>query len=1481
MILTVIEATCCASITLPDKAEGQYVLSRPSDNTPLFTLRGTEQGWCLLEEEAKMISAPPDHLQGGMLLRAMCRKDYANIMVLVEEKTADRQCFSRFLVSENTTLTVGSAPENDLVLSGMGLAPRQMSLIYAGGTWRVQMEHGGVFAYVNGRRFNGGVLQPGDALWILGQIFIMLPDILCCNRPGKHLSLNTRKLTVLQPPQIDKTEYYKEASPVPTFNRMPRFSSMVDREKLNIDAPPGQQTTQQQSPLLQMGPALTSGLFALLGGMSSLMTVGMMASNLIFPTISRRKATERQEAYEQRRQKEYKAYINSLEAQLQGIATKQLKTLEKLLPPPAEMARQLLQDSKHLWDRRKEQEDCLQIRIGTGELPLQCDITLPQQHFDLSDDPLRALLNDLREKKYMLKPAPLAINLEKHRIVGVAGMPQETAAMAAQMLFQLSTQVGYDELKICLVGRPPKSLRPFCRLPHTWSDDQSHHLIAWNDRELLELIQNLDPMLAERQENQSSSTQDKKPDELVIFILDERIAQRGMVSRLLFENKYRGVHIVSLARHTSGLPRQCDLVLGVNGRMGILKGLTDEKLQFTLDENIAPWANQAVHLMENARLDMADTASRLPKAVPFLQLFHAETVEDMNILSRWKRCDPSRSLSAPIGIDEDGELCYLDLHQLAHGPHGLIAGMTGSGKSELIATYILSMAVSYSPEEVAFALIDYKGGGTATVFRTLPHVAGVITNLDGSSVQRALISIQSELKRRQRLFQETGMRLNSSITDIYEYQRCYRSKQVQEPLPHLLIIVDEFAELKTQQPDFMKELDSAARLGRSLGIHLILATQKPSGVVDDQIWSNTNFRLCMRVQDPRDSQDMLKRPDAAYLTGVGRFYLQAGYSGVLTKAQSGWTGAPYSPMATAMASCAVEVIDRTGYVLRHMTIQRGADSSMAKTQLQVVLGKVKDAAHRADKRARPLWLPPLETEPLEALHQRYAVQTLPWELTAMIGEADHPAGQCRLPVELPLSSGRSTLIYGALGSGKAMVLNAMLQDLMNRHSPKELHIYILDYLNEGFASLKDAPHVGDVIGENDTEKLDRLFHMLEDEIRQRKLSLSGSLTGSSVAQRLQKAGLPAILVVIHQLAALQDQQMDRKEQLVQLISAGPPCGVNFVATMPSANGLSYQVSQQFAQQVVLQMPHDDDYSMILGRVGSLRPASERGRGIVRLDKQLYEFQTASVQDNLAAFCAKMSEQWPGEKVPPIAVMPQRLEAEALLPYLDSSHPLCLPIALDVDSLAPCILDFSKQMVQQVIGFAEDVAPFALSIGQLGAKQGLDVTILDATACLPQQQCLRIVLPEKAEAYVDELFSWRIQAQKAESESNDRHKLLILTDAAMTLQQLNGKTKYGEDGAQSSYGEILRALMERVKSSWRMSFLVCASAQGIQKLKGESWYGVQLTSSNGMLFGGAITQQYVLEVYKAQNHPGAHFPMGYILKNGLAQYVRFAAEGVEL
>lgn len=411
----------------------------------------------------------------------------------------------------------------------------------------------------------------------------------------------------------------------------------------------------------------------------------------------------------------------------------------------------------------------------------------------------------------------------------------------------------------------------------------------------------------------------------------------------------------------------------------------------------------------------------IPDMLTFLDMYKTSRVEDLDMYHKWLENRTYESMRSLIGQKAGEQPVYLDIHEKYHGHHGLVAGTTGSGKSETLQTYILSLVLNYHPHEVAFILIDYKGGGMAQSFIGLPHLAGVITNLGGNQTTRALLSINAEIKRRQRTFNEY------KIKHIDAYIELYRNGEAEEPMPHLLIIADEFAELKKEQPDFVRALVSAARVGRSLGINLILATQKPSGVVDDEIWSNTRFRICLRVADKQDSNEMLKRTDAAYITGTGRGFLQVGNDEIFDEFQSGWSGAPYTPEVPFNddSKAKAVIIGLTGRpeAVKKKKKKKG-DNVKKFTQLDAM---VQYAANLAEenhiKPLRQIWLPPLPgifyLDDLELTWDEKQIK-LP------VGLADDPQNQRQFPVYLDFIRDGHLLICGSAGSGKTSLVQTIL-----------------------------------------------------------------------------------------------------------------------------------------------------------------------------------------------------------------------------------------------------------------------------------------------------------------------------------------------------------------------------------------------------------------------------------------------------------------------
>ena len=561
-----------------------------------------------------------------------------------------------------------------------------------------------------------------------------------------------------------------------------------------------------------------------------------------------------------------------------------------------------------LWERKIEDADFLVTRLGKGSRPLEIEIEYPEERFTMDDDNLVEMLNTIGDKSKTLQDAPITISFANSNISAIVSQNKdEIKKYIQELLIQLITFHSYEDLKFVFLLKKEneKDWDYLKMLPHIWDNSKSIRFFADDYKDMKEISRYLEKELQNRSQYEKPGIDYKSFSPYYLIITDnyKEIENLEIIKEVLEKKTNLGFGILCLADNLVQLPNECKTFVILENQSGMIlesEISSNNKKAFSFDTNVTYNFNRIFKTISNIPIKYASQGNNvLPSSYTFLEMYDVGRIEQLNVIERWAKNDSTISLSAPIGVDINNMTISLDVHEKAHGPHGLIAGSTGSGKSEFIITYILSLAINYNPDDVSFVLIDYKGGGLAGAFKkqdfVLPHLAGTITNIDKVGLQRSLDSIQSELRKRQVMFNEARNITNESTIDIYKYQKLYHDGIIKKPIPHLLIICDEFAELKQQQPDFMDELISVARIGRSLGVHLILATQKPAGVVNDQIRSNSRFGVSLKVQDTSDSMDIIKKPDAAYLKRAGQFYLNVGNDEYFVLGQSGWTGAPYIP----------------------------------------------------------------------------------------------------------------------------------------------------------------------------------------------------------------------------------------------------------------------------------------------------------------------------------------------------------------------------------------------------------------------------------------------------------------------------------------------------------------------------------------------------------------------------------------------------------
>lgn len=880
--------------------------------------------WRVLEGTGCTVQGPAE-LGNGTHCRLVTRAGETVQMIAVDVR--ETLPVSRKIdLSGVDELTFGSGEGCGVRYDFMGFVSRRHgSFVRSGGAfWLCDTSSNGL--YCNGRKVSGRqMLRFGDRVDAFGLTFVYLGSVLCVmSRTGAALSVDESLRCVSRTAwNVVRPEPDRAPAEI-LFNRSPRVRPELYTGEVTVEAVPAPRFSQRKPLMLLIGPSFTMALPMLLGcllavygsrtsgmGSSVFLYTGMVtalasaALGVLWAVLNLRHSRREEFLAEQHRTEAYGAYLMGVARELRAQYEYNVRALHQTYPPAAECCRFGVH-TPQLWSRNRSHGDFLFCRLGLGERPFPVEVKIPKEGFELDPDELRAKPAVLRREYSVMRNVPVGVDLRETLLLGVAG-PQARDVVYA-MIAQLAASNCYTDVRILFAGARDdaggRRAWDFLKwLPHTWNETRTTRRVALSAADRADLFGDLLETLRRRDAappGQRAEAYD------VLFVEDPSLLAGEMVSNYIFrKDPALGLTTVLMAAREEDLPNECeDVVAASPAFCGVCGTAEGRRTPVAFDRIGAAELEGLCRNLAVVRVQEKAAEGDIPSRLDFLGMYGVRAVEQLGAADRWRKSRTDSSMRVPVGKKAGGALCCLDAHEKYHGPHGLVAGTTGSGKSETLQTYILSLALQFSPHDVGFFLIDFKGGGMANLFEGLPHMLGSITNLSGNQVRRAMISIKSENRRRQRLFNEC------EVNSIGAYTQLYRSGAARVPVPHLFIIIDEFAELKREQPDFMRELISVAQVGRSLGVHLILATQKPSGTVDDNIWSNAKFRLCLRVQDRQDSNDMLHRPDAAFITQAGRGFLQVGNDEVFEEFQSAWSGAPYDPEGSR-AQAAV-LVTRTG-----------------------------------------------------------------------------------------------------------------------------------------------------------------------------------------------------------------------------------------------------------------------------------------------------------------------------------------------------------------------------------------------------------------------------------------------------------------------------------------------------------------------------------------------------------------------------------------
>lgn len=1512
------------NMILPEKVQGKYTFFHTTDKgkyEPFVHIEGVDGIWTLKagaktflisESKEKVLELP---VLLSKVIPVGYRRSDDKALIYPQPITEDRSVFHHYDLPRQGNILIGrneSFRGCDINYQINYVSTKHAELRIDGDKLSVTDLGSTNGTYVNQVKVKEKHLEIGDVIELFGLKMIVGKGYLSINNPDGLVSINQSVLKPMSMHQLEKTNgdsslWAEEDDEDQFFYRSPRFRKGIEVIEFKIDPPPSYQEYEKTPMVLLLGPSLTMGMTSLIVGLISvqnalnnggsmasaaptlIMSGSMLVGTILWPILAKRYEQQKHEKKEALRQDKYLKYLTEKKTELYELVEKQKQQLlENYIDVDACMVRGINKDRK-LWERMIRHEDFLELRIGKGNLPPAIEIKAPARQFTLTDDNLQEEILQISETPLLMENVPVRIHLKKNWITGVIGNRGEEIGLIKNLILQLTSLHSYDELKLCLVYNPSEEDHwTFAKwLPHVWADNQQLRMIATDSNELKEVANYLENQYYQRIHLTKSDELDKLTPHYVLLVLDKDLIEKmPLYQKILSDGQCRGFTIVNVFDALNQLPKECSSVIEINGNKGKLfdqNDLNGNMTVFSNDSTDESKIDLYVKAITNTHIRIADQAGELPHMLTFLEMFNVANVEHLNVLSRWKENNPVRSLEAAIGVLPNGDLFKLDLHEKYHGPHGLIAGMTGSGKSEFIMTFIMSLAVNYHPNEVAFILIDYKGGGMADAFANLPHLAGTITNLDGASVKRSLISIQSELKRRQRIFSEAGKKLNTSNIDIYKYQKLYREGLVSEPLQHLFIISDEFAELKSQQPEFMTQLISAARIGRSLGVHLILATQKPAGVVDDQIWSNSKFRICLKVQERADSMDVIKRPDAAELKNTGRFFVQVGYNELFELGQSAWAGAAYEPEldAQTLVDKEIEIIDRVGRVIRASKIEPSRKkTSTNEKQIDVINQYLTRIAKDEDIQVRQLWMPPLKSIiTLDELRSKYVEKRkTAFCFNPIIGEYDDPENQRQMPLRLPLSTEGNTILYSSQGTGEDQFVGTLIQSIATDWSADEANMYILDFGSEALRAYSALPQVGEVIFSYEQDKVEGLFKFLFEELNRRK-TLFAEHGGNYDTYIEQTTGsIPYILVVIHNYSAFGELYDPLEDSLSLLTREGKKYGIVFLLTALNTNAIRYRLQQNFKQLVTLQLNDTGDYTGIVGNTEGVYPAKTVGRGLIKTDK-VYEFQTATPTD-AKAIIGKF-DGYRGRRARRIPTLPEVLTTKELLDRYSSETTVKpglfeIPIGIDCDSLGLVTFDFGQNVITGVYSLNGEHLQVINSITSVFTSFKKKVTVLngDLVNTIESEGVVEAQNKLTIEKNILELFQmlvYRNNSYKDAIESGN--EVPEYEPIALIINNLKAiRAIVNEDSR-----EKLDLVLDKNQKVFNVAVILSDVNADANDYIYDSWFKNNYNANSGLWIADGFADQNLLRIAKFTNdyYKNLDEDFGYVVEKGKTKLAKYA------
>lgn len=1263
-------------------------------------------------DSRRLITTTLKHGDLGLIKYQESNNDAFSIEFTVDFDNKKRNFERKIEVNGIDRISIGSGTENNIVIHSEYIKEDKIELIKVKNHFELQIKNVTYDIYHNGNKaLNGEIISEGD-FFSVSDVMFYFKDNCIWTEADSNSAMN--RLTY----KDNKLE-----SKYPLFVRNTRLKSNIDEESIKILDPASIPTKPQLNIVTSLMPTLMMfalvvvlrGFMSTSGGTYIIFSICSMGLGVVTTILNIVNSQNKYKKDCKKRIDTYEVYIEKKKNEIETERNKELESLKNTYYSTAEDLEHILEYNACLFDRLPEDKDFLDVYLGVGRRKASKKIDYKEQEKLEIGDQLTKIPEELADKYEYIENAPMTISLKEANAIGIIGQQQTLYDMFLCFVIDIISRQYQGDVKLyAFLDDTVEGYEWIRLLPHFQQENFSRNIICDNQSRNY-IFESLYKELAMRSEIKEVAGYN------VVLIMNERGIKNHPISRFIEDASNLNTVFIFFEKDEKLLPLHCSKIIKVNAD-GTGETYSSENKteidEFRYEKVSKEQLYKVYQMLAPSFCDEISLEGTMRKNITLYELLKVYSAQDINLQEQWSHSKIYETMAVPIGVNAKDEIVYLNLHEKFHGPHGLVAGTTGSGKSEILQAFILSAATIFHPYEIGFVIIDFKGGGMVNQFKDLPHLIGAITNIDGNEIQRSLKSIKAELVKRQSYFAQAG------VNHIDKYIKLFKEGKVSEALPHLVIIVDEFAELKAEQPDFMKELISAARIGRSLGVHLILATQKPSGVVDAQIWSNSKFKLCLKVQSKEDSNEVLKTPLAAEIKEPGRAYLQVGNNEIFELFQSAYSGAPsVADLDGNEREFSINQVNFAGArnVIYKRTKQNRPDESN-NSQLEAIVEYISTYCKKSNlKRLPNICMPPLP----KVLNYQEQVEQAMEMIRISVGLYDDPEHQLQNPYMMNITS-NNYMIIGSAQTGKTNILQTIIRGLAEKYSSDEVNMYIIDFGSMILRNFADLKHVGGVVCSYEDEKLKSLFRLLNQEISARKLALAEIGVSSFAAYK--EAGmkeLPQIVIFIDNLTALKELYLQENDILLPLCRDGIAVGISFIIANAQTAGIGYRYLSNFEGRIATFCNETSEYSMLFEGC-RLKLPNVAGRSLIQIEKNVYECQAyisfegekeyERVQE-IKKFITLNKEKWKqAQGAKPIPEIPDVLSYE----YFEMNYPSYLEknkitLGLNFESVMPVVQAINEHKFLAIAGKKDSYKDkFANRMIQkiIEKEENVDLYILD-------------------------------------------------------------------------------------------------------------------------------------------------------------------------